>query len=330
MRIKPIVMPDRIKVEKKDNKYGRFSMAPLERGYGITIGHALRRMLLSSIQGAAITAVHIQDVMHEFSVIETVKEDVPEIILNLKKIRLRFDGKDLPQYIRLEKEGAGEIRASDIILTPDISVSNPDQIIATMGEGADIKMRMRIDVGKGFVPSWTFSDPSMPEGTIYLDTNFSPVKRVKYDVKNARVGQRTDFDELVMQIWTDGSIYPEEALNLSAKIMRDHLEMLIEEEVFEEGEESKIGDEKGRIRDILKILVEELGMGNRVMNVLNKKNIKILGDLVSKSEEEMMQYPNFGKVSLKEVKERLSEYGLKFNMDITPYMEGNNETQKKD
>lgn len=326
MRIKPVIMPERIKMGKRDDTYGKFSLSPLERGYGITIGHALRRLLLSSIQGAAITAINIQGIMHEFSTIKDVKEDVAEIVLNLKKIRLRYIGKELPQYVTLEKEGPGEVRALNIVLTPDLEVANPDQLIATMGEEAKIMMKLRVDVGKGFVPRESFSDLSMPEGTIYLDTNFSPVKRVKYHIDNVRVGQKTDFEELIIEIWTDGSVHPDEALNLSAKIMSDHLKLFIEEGVFVEGGEEEKEDEKERIRKLLNMPVEELGMGNRVMNVLKNKNIHKLNDLVMKSEEEMLKYPNFGKVSLKEVKDRLKEYDLVLNMDLTPYFGDRDET----
>jgi len=326
VRIKPVIMPERIKIEEKNKKYGKFSISPLERGYGITLGHALRRMLLSSIQGAAVTAVCIQGIMHEFSTIKDVEEDVAKIILNLKKIRLRYTGKDLPQYVILEKEGPGGVKASDIATTPDLEVANPDQIIATLGEEAEIKMRMRVDVGKGFIPRESFQDSSMPEGTIYVDTNFSPVKRVKYEINNVRVGQRTDFEELIIEIWTDGSVYPDEALNLAAKIMSDHLKLFIEEGIFVEGEEESAEDERDRVARILMMPVEELGMGNRVMNVLKKKNIHILRDLVRKSGEGMLKYPNFGKVSLKEVKDRLKEYDLLLNMDTKPYLGNNNET----
>ncbi len=326
MRIKPVIMPDKIKIGKKDETYGKFSISPLERGYGITIGHALRRMLLSSIQGAAITAVKIQGIMHEFSTIKNVREDVAQIILNLKKIRLRYTGKELPQYVTLEKEGPCEMRASDILLTPDLEVVNPDQLITTLGEEVKIKMRVRVDIGKGFVPRESFSDSSMPEGTIYVDTNFSPVKRVKYQVNNVRVGQKTDFEELTIEIWTDGSVHPDEALNLSAKIMNDHLNLFIKEGVFVEGGEEDTEDEKERIIKLLDMPVEELGMGNRVMNVLKKKSIHRLGHLVAKSEEEMLQYPNFGKVSLKEVKDRLKEYDLFLDADLLAHLGDGNET----
>lgn len=326
MRIKSIVMPEKIKIEKRDENYGKFVVSPLERGYGITIGHALRRMLLSSIQGTAVTAVNIQGKMHEFSTIENVKEDVAEIILNMKKIRLRYTGDDLPQYVNIEEEGPKEVTAGDIKLVPELEITNPDQYIATLGEDAELKVRLRVDIGKGFVSREEFSDSSMPEGTIYIDTNFSPVKRVKYDVVNARVGQRTDFDELIIHIWTDGSIYPDEALNLSAKIMRDHLELFIEEGVFVEEDEDGSESEMERIKELLKTPVEEMGMGNRVMNVLKKEDIHTLRDLVTKTEEEMLKYPNFGKVSLNEVKERLDEYGLELSMDISIYSGEENET----
>jgi DNA-directed RNA polymerase subunit alpha len=314
LRIRSLVMPEKVTVIEKKT-YGKFSLSPLERGYGIAIGHVLRRMLISSIQGAAITAVKIEDVMHEFSTIENVKEDVAQIILNLKKVRFRYNSEELPQYVILEGKGPGEIKASDIKLTPGLEVSTPDQLIATLEEGAEIKATLRVDVGKGFKPKEYFVDPDMAEGTIFIDTNFSPVKRAKYMVNNVRVGQRTDFEELVMEVWTDGSIYPDEALNLSSKIIKNHIELFIEEDIFEEEEEGGT-TEKEEMRRALELPVEELGMGNRVSNVLKNKNINKLKDIVKYSEEEMLNFPNFGKVSLREVKDRLAEYSLTLNMDL--------------
>jgi len=329
VRIKPLIMPKKVNIEKKDKKYGRFSISPLERGYGITIGHALRRMLISSIQGAAITAVNIQGIMHEFSTIENVKEDTAQIILNLKKIRLRYTAKELPQYVILEKKGPGKVKASDIKLTPNLEVANPDQLIATLETGAELKARMRVDVGKGFIPRESFSDLEMPEGTIYLDTNFSPVKRVIYEVNNVRVGQRTDFEKLTMQIWTDGSIYPDEALNLSAKVLRDHLELFVDEDIFVEEEKESLEDKKEKISKALEISVEELDMGNRVMNVLKKQNLNKLKDIVTKKEEELLSFLNFGEISLREVKNKLKDYDLCLDMDISDYLRDKNETQKE-
>jgi DNA-directed RNA polymerase subunit alpha len=315
LRIRSLVMPEKVTVIEKNETYGKFSLSPLERGYGIAIGHVLRRMLISSIQGAAITAVKIEDVMHEFSTIESVKEDVAQIILNLKKVRFRYNSEELPQYVILEGKGPGEIKASDIKLTPGLEVSTPDQIIATLEEGGEIKATLRVDVGKGFKPKEYFVDSDMAEGTIFVDTNFSPVKRVKYTVNNVRVGQRTDFEELVIEVWTDGSIYPDEALNLSSKIVKNHIELFIEKDIFEEEEEGGT-TEKEEMRRALELPVEELGMGNRVSNVLKNKNINKLKDIVKYSEEEMLNFPNFGKVSLNEVKDRLAEYNLTLNMDL--------------
>jgi DNA-directed RNA polymerase subunit alpha len=315
LRIRSLVMPEKVSVIEKNKTYGKFSLSPLERGYGIAIGHVLRRMLISSIQGAAITAVKIEDVMHEFSTIKNVKEDVAQIILNLKKVRFRYNSEELPQYVILEGNGPGEIKASDIKLSPGLEVSTPDQVIAILEEGGEIKARLRVDVGKGFKPKEFFVDSDMAEGTIFIDTNFSPVKRVKYEINNVRVGQRTDFEELVMEVWTDGSIYPDEALNLSSKIIKNHIELFIEEDIFEEEEESG-ATEKEEMKKALELPVEELGMGNRVSNVLKNKNINKLKDIVKYSEEEMLNFPNFGKVSLREVKDRLAEYNLSLNMDL--------------
>lgn len=315
MRIRSLVMPEKVSVIEKNKTYGKFSLSPLERGYGIAIGHVLRRMLISSIQGAAITAVKIEDVMHEFSTIKNVKEDVAQILLNLKKVRFRYNSEELPQYVILEGKGPGEVKASDIKLSPGLEVSTPDQVIATLEEGGEIKATLRVDVGKGFKPKEFFVDSDMAEGTIFVDTNFSPVKRVKYKINNVRVGQRTDFEELVMEVWTDGSIYPDEALNLSSKIIKNHIELFIEEDIFEEEEESG-ATEKEEMKRALELPVEELGMGNRVSNVLKNKNINKLRDIVKYSEEEMLNFPNFGKVSLREVKDRLAEYNLSLNMDL--------------
>jgi DNA-directed RNA polymerase subunit alpha len=315
LRIRSLVMPEKVSVIEKNETYGKFSLSPLERGYGIAIGHVLRRMLISSIQGAAITAVKIEDVVHEFSTIENVKEDVAQIILNLKKVRFRYNSEELPQYVILEGKGPGEIKASDIKLTPGLEMSTPDQVIATLEDGAEIKATLRVDVGKGFKPKEYFVDPDMAEGTIFIDTNFSPVKRVKYMVNNVRVGQRTDFEELIIEVWTDGSIYPDEALNLSSKIIKNHIELFIEEDIFEEEEEGGT-TEKEEMRRALELPVEELGMGNRVSNVLKNKSINKLKDIVKYSEEEMLNFPNFGKVSLREVKDRLAEYNLTLNMDL--------------
>ncbi len=313
-------MPEKLNVVEKNETYGKFSLSPLERGYGITIGHALRRMLISSIQGAAISAVKIEGVMHEFSTIENVKEDVAQIVLNLKKVRFRYNSEELPQYVILEAEGPGEVKASDIKLTPGLELSTPDQVIATLEEGVELKATLRVDVGKGFKPKEYFQDPKMAEGTIFIDTNFSPVRRVTYKVNNVRVGQRTDFEELVLEIWTDGSIYPDEALNLSSKIIKNHIELFIEKEIFDEEEEGG-ASEKEEIKRALNLPVEELGMGNRVSNVLKNKNINTLRDIVKYSEEEMLNFPNFGKVSLKEVTDRLAEYNLSLNMDLKPLEE---------
>ncbi len=315
MRIRSLVMPEKVSVIEKSETYGKFSLSPLERGYGIAIGHVLRRMLISSIQGAAITAVKIEDVMHEFSTIKNVKEDVAQIILNLKKVRFRYNSEELPQYVILEGKGPGEVKASNIKLSPGLEVSTPDQVIATLEKGGEIKATLRVDVGKGFKPKEFFVDSEMAEGTIFVDTNFSPVKRVKYTINNVRVGQRTDFEDLVMEVWTDGSIYPDEALNLSSKIVKNHIELFIEEDIFEEEEESG-ATEKEEMKRALELPVEELGMGNRVSNVLKNKNINKLKDIVKYSEEEMLNFPNFGKVSLREVKDRLAEYNLSLNMDL--------------
>lgn len=326
MKIRPIKMPSGVITEEKNEKYGRFILTPLERGFGITIGHALRRMLISSIQGAAITAVKIEGIYHEFSTIPDVVEDVPEIILNIKKVRPRILGGAVPKIVYLDKKGKCEVTAKDIQTTEGIEIVNPDLHIATMGENGKLKMMLKVDIGKGYVPQELLKDEEMPEGTIFLDANFSPVLRVKYHVEDERVGYRTDFEKLIIELWTDGSVIPDEALSLAAQILKEHLKLVSFEEKFVE--EVSEGEKKGvdNLRKILQKSVEELELNNRIMNVLRKERIITIADLVSKSPDYMLNLKNFGKKSLNELNDILKQYDLSLGMDVEKYIGGKRET----
>jgi len=324
MKIRPITKPSGIIVEEKNEKYGRFVLAPLERGYGITIGHALRRMLLSSVQGAAITAVKIEGIYHEFATVPGVYEDVPQILLNLKKVRVRVLGGDVPKQMTLKKEGEGIVKAGDIEAPHNLEIVNPDQHIATLGEDGALDITMLVDIGKGYVPQEMLKGNSLGEGTLFLDTNFSPVVRVKYRVEDERVGFRTDYERLILEVWTDGSVYPEEAVSLVSRIIKEHMDLISFVEGFEEtGEEKQESLENIEEKKILlQKKVEELGLNNRIMNVLKPNKIETVADLVSMTEEEMIKLKGFGKTSLKELKEILEGYGLELGMDVKKYIGG--------
>lgn len=323
MKLLSLKMPKDLRVETLNDNYGRFLLSPLERGFGVTIANSLRRILLSSIQGAAIISVKADSVLQEFSVIPGVREDVTEIILNLKKVRVQIrDGKQKNLHLKVKK--VGDIDASMIETTEGIVIMNPEQHIATITEkGTELNFEMVADIGRGYVPAETFKNPNAPIGTIFLDAVFSPITRVNYKVETTRVGQRTDYEKLFIDVWTDRTIRPDEALALSAKILRDHINLLIkfeEEPEIIETEEVDKGVEK--IRKLLSIKVSELELSVRSNNVMKQAHIKTLGDLVQKSEAEMLKFRNFGKKSLAEMNNILKSYGLQFGMDISKYKKG--------
>ena len=320
MKWKALHMPKGIVKEKGDSKYGRFVVEPFERGWGITVGNALRRVLLSSLQGAAIVSVKFEGVQHEFSTLEGVKEDVAEIILNIKQLRVKLLS-DEDATLRLDISGEGEVRAEHVEPNPDVQILNPDLHIATLSKNGSLTLEMRISDGRGYVVSDELKREDDPIGVIPIDANFSPVTKVSYEVSDTRVGQRTDFNRLEMEVWTDGSIDPEDAMAYASKLLVDHLEMFINfEGDLEAAEEVVKDEEKERIRQLLKMRVDELELSVRSSNCLRCANIHTIADLVRNQESEMLKYKNFGRKSLIELNEVLSNMGLSFGMDVDYYL----------
>jgi DNA-directed RNA polymerase subunit alpha len=313
-------MPKGIVKEKGDSKYGKFVIEPFERGWGITVGNALRRVLLSSLQGAAIVSVKFEGVSHEFSALEGVKEDVAEIILNIKQLRVKLLS-DEDATLRLDISGEGEVRAEHIEPNPDVQILNPELHLATISKNGSITLELRVSDGRGYVVSDELKREDDPIGVIPIDANFSPVTKVAYEVSDTRVGQRTDFNRLEMEVWTDGSIDPEDSMAYGAKLLVDHLEMFINfEGDLEAAEEVVKDEEKERIRQLLKMRVDELELSVRSSNCLRCANIHTIADLVRNQESEMLKYKNFGRKSLIELNEVLSNMGLSFGMDVDYYL----------
>jgi DNA-directed RNA polymerase subunit alpha len=316
---KDLIRPKRLEVEKETLTpiYGKFTAEPFERGFGITIGNSLRRILLSSLQGAAITSVKIDGVLHEFSAIPGAKEDITEIILNLKEVRLKLHTEG-PKTIRVKAEGPKVLKAGDIITGDAVEILNPDHYIATLSRDGKLSMEMVVKVGRGYVPAERNKEESQPIGTVPMDAIFSPIKKVNYTVTNARVGQITDYDKLTMEVWTDGSLNPEEAVAHAAKILKDQLSIFI---TFEEEEEAETAysedeEEKEAFNENLLRSVDELELSVRSANCLKHANIRLIGDLVQKTEAEILATKNFGRKSLNEIKEILSEMGLGLGMKL--------------
>lgn len=301
---------------------GRFVIEPLERGFGQTIGNALRRTLLSSIQGAAVTAVRIKGVLHELSNIPGVLEDVTDIILNLKQLVVVMHS-DEPRFLHLSVEKEGPITAADIDEIADIKIVNKDLVICTATEKTKVEMDILIGHGRGYVPGESHNLDDFDIGLIGMDSNFSPIRRVSYVVENTRVGQRTDYDRLVLDIVTDGSVTPEDALGYAAKIVKDHMLLFIhfDEEPMEETAK-EVDEETEKLKEVLNRSVEELELSVRSSNCLRRANIKTLADLVRRSEQDMLKYRNFGKQSLKEITEILNGMGLHLGMDVDAALGG--------
>jgi len=295
--------------------YGHFHAQPFERGFGTTIGNALRRVLLSSIEGAAITAVKMEGVLHEFTPIPNVTEDATNIIMNLKQIPMKLNV-DQAKTIYLESETAGEVTASNITPDPDLEILDPNIHIATIGEGGKLKIEMRVKNGRGYVQADENFEEDLPIGYIPLDSVHSPIKRVNYSVEAARLGQTTDYDKLVLDVWTNGCIRPQDAIAQAAKIVKDHMYIFINFEEQPEEEEEEVDREAERMMENLKRSVEELELSVRSYNCLKNADIKTIGDLVQKTEAEMLKTKNFGRKSLNEIKEILSEMGLSFGMKL--------------
>jgi DNA-directed RNA polymerase subunit alpha len=314
-----LIQPKRIEIDETTHTafYGEFSCQPLERGFGTTLGNALRRILLSSIQGAAIVSVKFDGILHEFSTISGIKEDVTDIILNLKGVRLKLH-QDGPRTIRIDTSREGTITAGDIVTDGTVEILNPDHHIATLlGKKASFKVEMAVKMGKGYVAAQKEKDPEQPEGTINIDAIFSPIKKVNYTVTYARVGQVADYDRLIIEVWTDGSVLPDDAVAYAAKILKEQLDTFINfSEVEAEEEASEIEGTEEDINDVLLRHVDDLELSVRSANCLKNAGINLIGELVQKTEAEMLKTKNFGRKSLNEIKEILLESGMGFGMKL--------------
>ncbi len=301
--------------ESQTDRYGKFSCEPLERGFGTTLGNALRRVLLSSLQGAAIQSVRVDGVMHEFSTIPGVIEDMCDVVLNLKDVRLRVHSEE-PRVLRVHRRGEGVLTAGELVADdPTVEVLNPQQKIATLSAEADVEMEFTVGVGKGYRPAEANKSEEMPIGTIPIDSIFSPVRRVNYVVTPARVGRETDFDKLTLEIWTDGTVAPVDALAYAAKILKEQLAIFIN---FDEPVESVMpaADEPAPLNPNLFRSVDELELSVRSANCLQNANIRYIGELVQRTEAEMLKTKNFGRKSLNEIKELLSSMGLELGTTL--------------
>jgi DNA-directed RNA polymerase subunit alpha len=312
-----LIRPKRVDVDEatRTRCYGEFTIQPLERGYGVTLGNALRRVLLSSIQGSAIVSIKIDGVLHEFSTIPSVKEDVTDIILNLKGVRFKLGQADT-KVVHIKVERAGAITAGDIITDGTIEVLNKDHHIATMSDGGSFNAELVVKMGKGYNPAKKELDADQPEGTINVDAIYSPINKVNYVVSHARVGQITDYDKLVLEVWTDGSLSPEDAIAYSAKILKQQLDVFVNFEEVDEEIKPEAEEEKGNIDEVLLRHVEDLELSVRSANCLKNAGINSIGELVQKTEAEMLKTKNFGRKSLSEIKDILTEYGLTFGMKL--------------
>src|SRR5438445_3840338 len=300
--------------------YAKFVAEPFETGYGHTVGNALRRLLPSSLVGAAITSIKIDGAMHEFATVDVVVEDVTEIVLNLKKVLFKAHTRD-PQALLVSANKEGEVTAADIQLNQNVELVNPEQHICTLDKKKKFEMELEVQIGRGFLPGDENKKPNQPIGVIAIDSLFSPVTRVRYAVESARVGQRTDYDRLVLEIWTDGRISPDDALTQASAVLQHHLDVFVgydKNAVEFEEVESKQDDDKSRMRKLLNMSVNEIELSVRAANCLNNANITTVGQLAMKTEAEMLKYRNFGKKSLNEIKEKLAALGLSLGMNIDP------------
>ncbi|KAA3610280.1 MAG: DNA-directed RNA polymerase subunit alpha [Calditrichaeota bacterium] len=316
-------MPERIELEESTytDNFGRFVVQPLEKGYGVTVGNMLRRVLLSSLHGAAITSIKVNDIQHEFTQIDGVYEDITEIILNLKQVRIKLINKR-PEKINLSLSGAMDFKAGLIQeQTTDFEVLNPDLHIATLNENANVDLELRIGKGRGYVTADENKETDQPIGVIAIDSIFTPVINVKYYIENTRVGQKTDFEKLILEIETDGSVTPDDALTYAGKILKDHIQLFINFDIDTEDDEvAEVDEETLRIKKLLKMNVDELELSVRSHNCLKASNIKTIGDLVRREEGEMLKFKNFGRKSLMELGKILEERGLQFGMNIESYV----------
>ena len=316
-----LIRPKKLQIETEtlSNTYGKFYAEPFERGFGTTIGNSIRRVLLSSLQGAAIASVRIKGVLHEFSAVPGVTEDVTDIILNLKCVRLKLHGSE-PRTVRIVHKGEGIITAADIVSDANVEVLNPQQHIAVCSKDANVEMEMVVRMGRGYVPADRNRDEKAPVGTIPIDSIYSPIVKVNFSVTNARVGQQTDYDKLTLEVITDGSVKPDDAVAYAAKILKEQLTIFInfdELDVATLDEETE--EETDSVNENLYRTVEELELSVRSANCLKNAGIKLIGELVSKTESEMLKTQNFGRKSLNEIKDILTEMGLTLGMKLDSF-----------
>jgi len=303
-----------VKNETLTDYYGKFTAEPFERGFGTTIGNSLRRILLASLQGAAISSVRIDKVLHEFSTIPGVQEDVTNLILNLKQVRMKLHSQK-PETIQIHAKGETEVKAGDIITTPNVEILNSDLHIATLSKDAELNMEMTAKIGRGYVPAENAQTDGQPIGTIPIDAIYSSIQKVNYTVRNTRIGQRTDYEKLILEVWTDGSVRPEDAVAIAARILQDQLSIFINfEEEIQEPE--VVEEEEPKLNENLFKTINELELSVRAANCLKNASIRYIGDLVQKTEVEMLKTKNFGRKSLNEIKQILSEMGLSLGIKL--------------
>lgn len=312
-----LIRPRRMEVDEGTHTpfYGKFVCEPLERGFGITLGNALRRVLLSCLQGAAITSLKIDGVLHEFSTMPGVKEDVTDLVLNLKKVHLKLHTSE-PKELRLEVKGEGEVRAGDIITDETVEIINPEMALATLSKEGRLSVVMKAQWGKGYVPAEFNKSEDDPIGTLAMDAVFSPIRKVSYKITNARVGRRTDYDKLTVEIWTNGAVHPEDALAQAAKILREQFLVFLNFEEEDKPIEEEKPEREPEINENLFRSVSELELSVRSANCLKNADIKFIGELVQRTEAEMLKTKNFGRKSLNEIKEILADMGLNLGMVI--------------
>ncbi len=316
--LKDLIKPRRLDVEDQDESYGKFVAGPLERGYGTTIGNSLRRILLSSLPGAAVTAVRIEGVKHEFSTIPGCIEDVTEIVLNMKEVVLDLGDKD-EATMRIDVKGPAEVKAGMIAGSPNVQVVNPDHHICSLNEEGELHAEIVAKNGRGYATNEMLKDETQPVGTIVIDAMFSPVRKVIHNVTNARVGQHTDFDKLTLEVWTDGSLSAEDAVRGSAYILRDQLSVFTGIEEVPEETEKKVEEEGPKLNENLFRRIDELELSVRSSNCLENADIKYIGELVQRTEAEMLRTKNFGRKSLNEIKEILTEMGLNLGIKLESF-----------
>ena len=323
VRLARFEMPKRLAKDDANatDTYAKFVAEPFETGYGHTVGNSIRRVLLSSLEGAAVSSIKIDGAMHEFATVDGVSEDVTDIILNLKKVQFKVQGSREPQLLRISVNKEGAVTAADIETNQNVEIVNPKQLICTIDKKKKLDIELEVRIGRGFCPGDLNKKPDQAIGVIAIDSLFSPVTRVRYNVESARVGQRTDYDKLVIEVWTDGRMTPDDALTQASAILQHHLDVFVgyDKNAIEfEKEETKVDDEKAKLKKLLNMSVNEIELSVRAANCLNNANITTVGQLAMKSEQEMLKYRNFGKKSLNEIKDKLAALGLMLGMTFEP------------